>query len=156
MTYIGGYHVKENVLRIPRMWQFLRFGGFKPQLLAVKVQSNSEKNFAWKEASQKMLKTEVFHKTLISRNLFEFHTLVTTSIAKVTSLRGIARTILVQGWAILSRKKNHRQPIYRNCSNYRQIIDIEFLQFGNYCKIIDIENCIQFYPKNWYFRVVHK
>ena len=27
---------------------------------------------------------------------------------------------------------------------------------GNYRKIIDIENCIQFYPKNWYFRVVHK
>ena len=122
MTYLGWYHVKPDVLTIQKMLQFLRFEGFKPQLLAVKVGSNSEKNFAWKEASQKMLKTEVFHKTLISRNLFEFHTLVTTSIAKVTSLRGIARTILVQGWAILSRKKlsmADKSAFFKLSANYR-------------------------------------
>ena len=43
MTYIGGYHVKADVLSFPKMWQFLRFGGFKPQLWAVKVGSMFEK-----------------------------------------------------------------------------------------------------------------
>ena len=32
--------VKAEVLRIPKMWYFLRFGGFKPELSAVKVESN--------------------------------------------------------------------------------------------------------------------
>ena len=52
-------------------------------------------------------------------------------------------------------EKNYRQPIYRNFSNYRQIIDIEFGEFGNYRKIIDIENCIQFYPINTERERVH-
>ena len=53
-------------------------------------------------------------------------------------------------------EKNYRQPIYRNFSNYRQIIDIEFWEFGNYRKIIDIENCIQFYPINTIESIVLK
>ena len=53
-------------------------------------------------------------------------------------------------------EKNYRQPIYRNFSNYRQIIDIEFWEFGNYQKIIDIENCIQFYPINTIESIVLK
>jgi hypothetical protein len=53
-------------------------------------------------------------------------------------------------------EKNYRQPIYRNLSNYRQIIDIEFWEFGNYRKIIDIENCIQFHPINTIESIVLK
>ena len=53
-------------------------------------------------------------------------------------------------------ENNYRQPIYRNLSNYRQIIDIEFWGFGNYRKIIDIENCIQFYPINTIESIVLK
>ena len=53
-------------------------------------------------------------------------------------------------------RKKYRQPIYRNFSNYRQIIDIEFWEFGNYRKIIDIENCIQFYPINTIESIVLK
>ena len=32
--------MKADVLRIPKMWYFSRFGGFKPELSAVKVESN--------------------------------------------------------------------------------------------------------------------
>ena len=53
-------------------------------------------------------------------------------------------------------EKNYRQPIYRNFSNYRQIIDIEFWEFGNYWKIIDIENSIQFYSINTIESIVLK
>ena len=53
-------------------------------------------------------------------------------------------------------ENNYRQPIYRNLSNYLQIIDIEFWEFGNYRKIIDIENCIQFYPINTIESIVLK
>ena len=35
--------MKADVLRIPKMWYFLRFGGFKPELSAVKVESNFKK-----------------------------------------------------------------------------------------------------------------
>ena len=40
INYPGYDHVKAGVLRIPKMWYFLRFGGFKPELSAVKVKSN--------------------------------------------------------------------------------------------------------------------
>ena len=40
MTYQGQDHVKADVLTIPKMWYFLRFEGFEPELLAVKVRSN--------------------------------------------------------------------------------------------------------------------
>ena len=40
MTHPGQDHVKADDLRIPKMWYFLRFGGFKPELSAVKVESN--------------------------------------------------------------------------------------------------------------------
>ena len=53
-------------------------------------------------------------------------------------------------------EKIYRQPIYRNILDYRQIIDIEFWEFGNYRKIIDIENCIQFYPINTIESIVLK
>ena len=53
-------------------------------------------------------------------------------------------------------EKNYRQPIYRNFSNYRQIIDIEYWQCGNFRKIIDIANCIQFCPTNTIESVVLK
>ena len=33
----GVYHEKADVLRIPKMLEFLSFEGFKPELLAVKV-----------------------------------------------------------------------------------------------------------------------
>ena len=33
----GVYHEKADVRGIPKMWYFFRFGGFKPELLAVKV-----------------------------------------------------------------------------------------------------------------------
>ena len=36
------------------------------------------------------------------------------------------------------------------------MIDIEFWEFGNYQKIIDIENCIQFYPINTIESIVLK
>ena len=39
MTYQGQDHVKADVLTIPKMWYFLRFEGFEPELLAVKVGS---------------------------------------------------------------------------------------------------------------------
>ena len=32
-------HVKGDVLTIPKMWYFLTFKGFEPELLAVKVRS---------------------------------------------------------------------------------------------------------------------
>ena len=32
--------MKADDLRIPNMWYFSRFGGFKPELSAVKVESN--------------------------------------------------------------------------------------------------------------------
>ena len=53
MTYPGWYHGKGHVQSIPKMLQFLRIRDFKPWLSAVKVRSNSEKNIAGKEASQK-------------------------------------------------------------------------------------------------------
>ena len=53
-------------------------------------------------------------------------------------------------------EKNYRQLIYRNFSNYRQIIDIEYWQCGNFRKIIDIANCIQFYSTNTIESVVLK
>ena len=37
MTHQGQDHVKADVLTIPKMWYFLRFEGFEPELLAVKV-----------------------------------------------------------------------------------------------------------------------
>ena len=39
MTHQGRDHVKADVLTIPKMWYFLRFEGFEPELLAVKVGS---------------------------------------------------------------------------------------------------------------------
>ena len=42
MTYFEGYHVKADVQRIPKMWYFLRFRGFKPELLLPKVRSFSK------------------------------------------------------------------------------------------------------------------
>ena len=39
MTYQGQDPVKADVLTIPKMWYFLRFEGFEPELLAVKVGS---------------------------------------------------------------------------------------------------------------------
>ena len=45
--------MKENVLRFPKMWYFLRFGGFKPKLLAVKVGSMFEKKLDGKGAVKK-------------------------------------------------------------------------------------------------------
>ena len=39
MTYQGHDHVKADVLMISKMWYFLRFEGFEPELLAVKVGS---------------------------------------------------------------------------------------------------------------------
>ena len=39
MTYQGQDHVKADVLMIPKMWYFLRFEGFEPELLTVKVWS---------------------------------------------------------------------------------------------------------------------
>ena len=39
MTHQGQDHVKADVLTIPKMWYFLRFEGFEPELLAVKVGS---------------------------------------------------------------------------------------------------------------------
>ena len=33
----GVYHEKADVGGIPKMWRFLSFEGFKPNLLAVKV-----------------------------------------------------------------------------------------------------------------------
>ena len=47
MTYIGWYHEKADVLRIPKMLSFLSFEGFKPELLAVKVRSNWKKKIPW-------------------------------------------------------------------------------------------------------------
>ena len=52
MNYIGWYHEKGDVLRIPKMLQFLRFRGFKPQLQAVKVWSNLERK-NWRRRSRK-------------------------------------------------------------------------------------------------------
>ena len=49
MTHQRQDHVKADVLTIPKMWLFLMFKGFKPELLAVKVGSNFKK----KSASQK-------------------------------------------------------------------------------------------------------
>ena len=37
MTHQGQNPVKADVLTIPKMWYFLRFEGFEPELLAVKV-----------------------------------------------------------------------------------------------------------------------
>ena len=34
-----GVHVKADVLTILKMWYFLRFEGFEPELLAAKVRS---------------------------------------------------------------------------------------------------------------------
>ena len=39
MTHQGQDHVKADVLTIPKMWYFLTFEGFEPELLAVKVRS---------------------------------------------------------------------------------------------------------------------
>ena len=36
MTYFEGYHVKADVLRIPKMWYFLRFRAFKPEFSLLK------------------------------------------------------------------------------------------------------------------------
>ena len=38
MTYQGQNHVKADVLTIPKMWFFSMVEGFKPELLAVKVE----------------------------------------------------------------------------------------------------------------------
>ena len=46
MTYPGYHHVKADVLTIPKMWYFLRFGGFEPELLAVKVGSILDQKFS--------------------------------------------------------------------------------------------------------------
>ena len=43
MTHPGQDHVKADVLRIPKMWYFSSFEGFKPELLAVKVGWNFKK-----------------------------------------------------------------------------------------------------------------
>ena len=53
MTFLGWYHGKGHVQSIPKMWQFLRFRGFKPQLQAVKVWSNSEKKIGGEGAVKK-------------------------------------------------------------------------------------------------------
>ena len=52
MTYFEGYHVKADVQRIPKMWYFLRFRGFKPELLLPKVRSFSKYLF-WKVSVSK-------------------------------------------------------------------------------------------------------
>ena len=39
MTHQGQDHVKADILTIPKMWYFLRFEGFEPELLTVKVWS---------------------------------------------------------------------------------------------------------------------
>ena len=52
MTYFEGYHVKADVLRIPKKWYFLRFRGFKPELLLPKVRSFSKYLF-WKVSVSK-------------------------------------------------------------------------------------------------------
>ena len=52
MTYFEGYHVKADVLRIPKKWYFLRFRGFKPELLLPKVRSFSKYCF-WKVSALK-------------------------------------------------------------------------------------------------------
>ena len=52
MTYFEGYHVKADILRIPKMWYFLRFRGFKPELLLPKVRSFSKYLF-WKVSVSK-------------------------------------------------------------------------------------------------------
>ena len=52
MAYFEGYHVKADVQRIPKMWYFLRFRGFKPELLLPKVRSFSKYLF-WKVSVSK-------------------------------------------------------------------------------------------------------
>ena len=52
MTYFEGYHVKADVQRIPKMWYFLRFRGFKPELLLPEVRSFSKYCF-WKVSVSK-------------------------------------------------------------------------------------------------------
>ena len=42
MTYFEGYHVKADVLRIPKKCYFLRFNQTKPELLLPKVRSFSK------------------------------------------------------------------------------------------------------------------
>ena len=60
MAYLGWYHLKADVLRIPKMWYFSRFGGFKPELSAVKVESNFKFFLSSAEVLQKKDTATIF------------------------------------------------------------------------------------------------
>ena len=53
MTHPGLHHVEEHAQGFPKMWYFLIFQGFKPELLAVKVGSNQRKKIPPVATSQK-------------------------------------------------------------------------------------------------------
>ena len=53
--------MKADVLRIPKMWYFSRFGGFKPELSAVKVESNlKRKKLRRRDVTKKNTATILF------------------------------------------------------------------------------------------------
>ena len=66
MTYFEGYHVKADVLRIPKMWYFLRFRAFIPELSLPKVAWNIDKIFQKMSVSKKLT---FFQKNLLYQNL---------------------------------------------------------------------------------------
>ena len=55
--------MKADVLTIPKMWYFLSFKGFEPELLAVKVESNFGKSARFQVPKNGVSSAQIFERT---------------------------------------------------------------------------------------------